>query len=134
MGLLFLRFKLRGTALHCADIVLWITTSTTSASGAGGIIGVHGDDMGLRLPPLMAPLQVVVVPILRKKCDVDAIRAAAEGLVSAAKAAGVRAHLDDDDTKSPGFRFSHWEQKVERAVPRHECSSALVTSTRLQTS
>ena len=73
---------------------------------------MHGDDMGLRLPPLMAPLQIVVVPILRKNADVAGIIAAAEGLVSAASKANVRARLDGDETKSPGFRFSYWEQKV----------------------
>ena len=72
----------------------------------------HGDDMGLRLPPLMAPVQLVVVPIMRKNADVQAILKAAEGLVAAAKDAGVRAKLDNDDTKSPGYRFSYWEQKV----------------------
>lgn len=72
----------------------------------------HGDDMGLRLPPLMAPVQLVVVPITRKNADVEAIISAAESLVSAAAEAGIRAKLDNDQTKSPGFRFSFWEQKV----------------------
>lgn len=72
----------------------------------------HGDDMGLRLPPMMAPVQLVVVPITRKNADVEAINRAAQSLVSAAKAAGIRAKLDDDATKSPGYRFSYWEQKV----------------------
>lgn len=87
---------------------------------AGGIIGVHGDDMGLRLPPHMAPLQLVVVPIFRKNADVAGIRAAAQSLVSAALDADLRARLDADETKSPGFRFSYWEQKVaaDAAFPR----------------
>jgi prolyl-tRNA synthetase len=73
---------------------------------------VHGDDMGLRLPPLMAPVQVVVVPIFKKGADIDAITAAAQQLVSDANNAGIRARLDNDSAKSPGFRFSYWEQKV----------------------
>ena len=96
---------------------------------AGGIIGVHGDDMGLRLPPLMSPIQVVVVPILRKNCDAEAIRAAAQGLVSAAASAGIRAKLDDDETKSPGFRFNHWEQKVpcmQRSCSAHNSLPSFV--------
>lgn len=71
--------------------------------------------MGLRLPPAMAPVQLVVVPILRKKADVEAIQAAAEKLVSVAAEGGIRARIDDDATKSPGFRFSYWEQKARRA-------------------
>lgn len=73
---------------------------------------VHGDDMGLRLPPLMAPVQLVVVPITRKNADVEAILDAAKLLVEAATEAGIRAKLDGDDTKSPGYRFSYWEQKA----------------------
>jgi len=80
--------------------------------GAGGIIMVHGDDMGLRLPPLMAPVQVVVVPIFGKGADANAITAAAQQLVTDACKAGIRAKLDSDSSKSPGFRFSYWEQKV----------------------
>ena len=82
---------------------------------------MHGDDMGLRLPPLMSPIQVVVVPILRKNCDAEAIRSAAQGLVSAAVSVGFRAKLDDDETKSPGFRFNHWEQKVR--CMQHPCKA-----------
>jgi len=77
----------------------------------GGIIMVHGDDMGLRLPPLMAPVQVVVVPIFGKGADANAITAAAQQLVTDACKAGIRAKLDSDSSKSPGFRFSYWEQK-----------------------
>lgn len=76
---------------------------------------VHGDDMGLRLPPLMAPVQVVVVPIYRKGADAAAITAAAQKLVEQACQAGIRAKLDSDGSKSPGFRFSYWEQKVNPA-------------------
>ena len=74
---------------------------------------VHGDDMGLRLPPLMAPIQLIVVPITRKNVDKAPIIDAAKKLVAAAQGAGVRAKLDEDETKSPGFRFSYWEQKVD---------------------
>ena len=87
------------------------------SSGAGGIIMVHGDDMGLRLPPLMAPVQVVVVPIYRKGADAEAITSAAQRLVEEACKAGIRAKLDSDASKSPGFRFSYWEQKVFAWLP-----------------
>ena len=76
----------------------------------------HGDDMGLRLPPQMAPLQLIVIPITRKNADVEAINNAAKALVSVANAASIRAKLDDDATKSPGYRFSYWEQKVRHLM------------------
>ena len=75
---------------------------------------VHGDDMGLRLPPLMAPVQVVVVPIYRKGADAESLTSAAQHLVTEACKSGIRAKLDSDSSKSPGFRFSYWEQKVIR--------------------
>ena len=57
-------------------------------------------------------MQLVVVPILRKNCDVTAVTSAAAGLAEAANAAGIRTRLDDDEEKSPGFRFNFWEMKA----------------------
>ncbi len=95
----------------------------------GGVIMTHGDDMGLRLPPKMAPVQLVVVPITRKNADVEAINAAAKKLVSAASTAGIRAKLDDDATKSPGYRFSYWEQKVRYFDPHKvDCFTPSIVS------
>jgi len=77
----------------------------------GGVIMTHGDDMGLRLPPMMAPIQVVVVPIYKKAEEEESVMAAAEGVVAAAKAAGIRVELDADQSKTPGFKFNYWEMK-----------------------
>ncbi|CAL8460590.1 g119 [Coccomyxa elongata] len=77
----------------------------------GGIIMTHGDDMGLRLPPGLAPIQVVIVPILKKNTDTEAVLAAADSLAEAAKAAGLRAKVDAGTEKTPGFKFSYWEMK-----------------------
>ena len=77
----------------------------------GGIIMTHGDDAGLRLPPALAPVQVVVVPIAQKNKDKESVAAAAADIVGALKAAGVRVKLDDDTRNSPGWKFNHWEMK-----------------------
>ena len=77
----------------------------------GGIIMTHGDDAGLRLPPRLAPVQVVVVPIAQKNKDKESVAAAAADIVGALKAAGVRVKLDDDSRNSPGWKFNHWEMK-----------------------
>ena len=69
----------------------------------------HGDDRGLRIPPAVAPQQVVVVPI-HKVDDRDAVLAAANELVGRLRAADVRAVLDDRDER-PGFKFADWELK-----------------------
>lgn len=73
----------------------------------GSIIMVHGDDNGLVLPPYVAPIQVVVVPVAQQKPGViPAARAIADKL----KEAGFRVVLDDSD-KTPGWKFADWEMK-----------------------
>ena len=57
-------------------------------------------------------LQVVIVPILKKNTDAEAVLAAADALAAAAKAAGIRAKVDAGTEKTPGFKFSFWEMKV----------------------
>ncbi len=77
----------------------------------GGIIMTHGDDTGLRLPPALAPVQVVVVPIAQKNKDKETVSLAAAHIVETLKQAGVRVKLDDDTRNSPGWKFNHWEMK-----------------------
>ncbi|MCL2370161.1 MAG: proline--tRNA ligase [Firmicutes bacterium] len=81
----------------------------------GAIIMVHGDERGLALPPKVAPIQAVVLPIASFKPGVNK---ACEKLVKALKKAGIRVYLDDRD-QSPGWKFNEWEMK---GVPvRIEC-------------
>lgn len=75
----------------------------------GAVILAHGDDQGLVLPPRLAPIQVVIVPIGRGEQG-DAPRAKARELADQLAAAGIRVHVDDRDA-SPGFRFNDWELK-----------------------
>jgi prolyl-tRNA synthetase len=75
----------------------------------GAIILAHGDDAGLVLPPRLAPIQAVLVPIGRDEQGA-AVRARADELAAELRAAGVRVHVDDRDA-SPGFRFNDWELK-----------------------
>lgn len=73
----------------------------------GALIMVHGDDSGLKLPPRVAPTQVMIVPIMQKK---EGVLEAAKGLLAKLTEAGVRAELDDSD-KSPGFKFADCEMR-----------------------
>jgi prolyl-tRNA synthetase len=77
----------------------------------GGLIMCHGDDAGLIMPPRVAPIQVVIVPIYRG----DEQRAVVEAAVSNLKASltGIRVHVDDRDEK-PGYKYNDWEL---RGVP-----------------
>ncbi len=73
----------------------------------GGIIMTHGDDSGLVLPPAVAPIQVVVIPIQQHK---EGVLSAANSLADTLKAAGIRVKLDDSD-QSPGWKFAEYEMK-----------------------
>ncbi|MBT8202209.1 MAG: proline--tRNA ligase [Acidimicrobiia bacterium] len=75
----------------------------------GAVILAHGDDQGLVLPPRMAPIQIVIIPIGRDEGGAAALDKAEE-LANELKAAGVRVHVDSRDA-SPGFKFNDWELK-----------------------
>ncbi len=79
----------------------------------GGLILVHGDDKGLKLPPELAPTQAVVVPIWRGK-NKGEVRIEAEKLYAELKLAGIRAEVDLDEEHSPGWKFNEHEL---RGVP-----------------
>ena len=76
----------------------------------GAVIMVHGDERGLKLPPKVAPVQVVIVPILGRKGGSDVLDRA-YALAAELRAAGIRVTVDDRDDRSPGFKFNHWELK-----------------------
>ena len=73
----------------------------------GGIIMTHGDDSGLVLPPAVAPIQAVIVPIQQHK---EGVLDAAYGLADTLKAAGIRVKVDDSE-QSPGWKFAEYEMK-----------------------
>eukprot|EP00210_Caulerpa_lentillifera_P007724 g7370.t1 len=77
----------------------------------GGIIMAHGDDQGLRLPPKLAPIQVVIVPIIPKESQRQEILKAANTVQQILVEDGIRVKLDDNKTKSPGWRYHFWEMK-----------------------
>ena len=91
---------------------VWQTSWGVSTRMVGAIVMVHGDDKGLILPPVLAPIQVVIVPIWRKEPERDAVMAAIADLK--ARLAGVRLRVDERDDLSPGFKFNDWEM---RGVP-----------------
>lgn len=78
----------------------------------GGIIMAHGDNKGLRLPPKLAPIQVVIVPIIPKESQRAEILQSAEKVKKILEDNKIRVKLDDNDAKSPGWRYNFWEMKV----------------------
>ena len=90
----------------------WTTSWGLSTRFIGAIIMTHGDDQGLVLPPRLAPIQVVIVPIFRKDEEQEAVMAAVEKVQ--AELAGFRVKVDDRMEVTPGFKFNEWEL---RGVP-----------------
>ena len=101
---------------------VWQSSWGVSTRMVGGVIMTHGDDTGLRLPPRMAPVQVVVVPIYKGDDEREEVEAFARDIADRLRAAGddafhgapLRVELDDREALRPGFKFNHWEL---RGVP-----------------
>ena len=90
---------------------VYATSWGVSTRLIGAIVMVHGDDKGLRLPPRIAPHQVVVVPIGKSEEDMNTVLEYLSGPLEAVQAEGVRCYVDDRDGVTPGFKFNEWEMK-----------------------
>jgi prolyl-tRNA synthetase len=89
----------------------WGTSWGWSTRTVGAVIMTHGDDKGLRLPPAVAPFQVVIVPIYRSDEDRSTVLRVADKIKGELVANSVKARVDDRDQYRPGFKFSEWELK-----------------------
>lgn len=90
---------------------VWATSWGVSTRLMGALIMAHSDDNGLVLPPKLAPIQVVIVPIYRSAEGLQQITAKVEGIVEALKAKGISVKYDDRDTQKPGWKFADYELK-----------------------
>jgi prolyl-tRNA synthetase len=91
--------------------LVWTTSWGMSTRILGGMLMTHGDDSGLILPPRVAPIQTIVVPIPTRTDDETArVSEAVNSLLKELKSAGVRAKADWSD-KRPGWKFNEWELK-----------------------
>ena len=90
--------------------LVWATSWGVSTRLVGAVILTHGDEKGLRLPPKIAPIQVVIIPISRNEEQEKMVRDYLAPIVELLESAGVRVHQDWTDN-SPGFKFNEWEMK-----------------------
>ena len=90
---------------------VWATSWGVSTRLMGALIMVHSDDNGLVLPPNLAPIQVVMIPIYKNDEQLNAIREKLQPVIRELQAAGVSVKLDDSDNKRPGFKFADYELK-----------------------
>ncbi len=90
---------------------VWATSWGVSTRLMGALIMTHSDDNGLVLPPKLAPIQVVIVPIYKGKEQLDQINTKVDPIIAKLKGMGISVKYDDADNKRPGFKFADYELK-----------------------
>jgi prolyl-tRNA synthetase len=90
---------------------VWGTSWGVSTRLMGALVMTHSDDQGLVLPPTLAPIQVVIVPIYKTDEQLDEISTVVNGLVSEFKKLNISVKFDNRTTQKPGFKFAEWELK-----------------------
>ena len=90
---------------------VWATSWGVSTRLMGALIMTHSDDNGLVLPPNLAPIQVVIVPIFKKQEQLDELMAKLNPLADELKKLGIRVQVDASDKATPGFKFAEYELK-----------------------
>ncbi|MEJ2595554.1 MAG: proline--tRNA ligase [bacterium] len=90
---------------------VWATSWGVSTRLVGALVMAHSDDQGLVLPPKLAPIQVVIIPIFKKQEQLEEIRNKVEPIINDLKARNISVKFDDRDTFKPGFKFAEWELK-----------------------
>lgn len=90
---------------------VWGTSWGVSTRLMGALVMTHSDDNGLVLPPNLAPIQVVIVPIYKSEEELAAISAVAHEILAALRKLRISVKFDDRTTQKPGFKFAEWELK-----------------------
>ncbi|HEX6307903.1 MAG TPA: proline--tRNA ligase [Longimicrobiales bacterium] len=105
------QFELKFQAESGQEEYAWNTSWGVSTRMVGGLVMTHGDDTGLVMPPRVAPVQVVIVPIYRKDDERAAVLAKADAVAAALRAEKLRVHVDARDNLKPGPKYYEWERK-----------------------
>ncbi|WP_315355175.1 proline--tRNA ligase [Hoylesella nanceiensis] len=90
---------------------VWATSWGVSTRLIGALIMTHSDDNGLVLPPKLAPIQVVIIPIAKGEEQLSAITEKLQPVISKLRESGISVKFDDSDNKRPGFKFADYELK-----------------------
>jgi prolyl-tRNA synthetase len=104
-------FEVKYADKNNVESFVWQTSWGVSWRLIGGMIMVHGDDKGLVLPPRVAPIQVVIIPIYHSDEEKKTILEKSRQIQGELIGMNVRVHLDDRDQVTPGFKFNDWEMK-----------------------
>jgi prolyl-tRNA synthetase len=128
-------FDVRYTGRDGTEQYPYATSWGASTRLVGGVVMTHGDDRGLRLPPRVAPQQVVIVPIFGEEDRAEVLRAAAD-VADDLRAAAVRVRVDDRLEYRPGFKFNKWELKgapLRIEIGARDLAAGVVTIARRDT-
>jgi len=90
---------------------VWATSWGVSTRLMGALVMAHSDNHGLIIPPELAPLQVIIIPIYKTDSDLDKISSAAEKIKADLEADGINVKYDTRDTQTPGWKFADYELK-----------------------
>jgi len=115
---------------------VWATSWGVSTRLIGALIMAHSDDQGLVLPPKLAPIQVVIVPIYKSDEELQTIDVFADDLIAKLKKRGISVKYDNRDTQRPGFKFAEYELKgvpVRIAVGARDMENGTVEIARRDT-
>ncbi|MBI3239861.1 MAG: proline--tRNA ligase, partial [Flavobacteriia bacterium] len=115
---------------------VWATSWGVSTRLMGALIMTHSDDEVLVLPPALAPIQVVIVPIHRTEEELAAITEVVSAIQSDLRALGISVKFDDDDNRRPGWKFAEYEAKgvpVRLAVGPRDLANGVVEVARRDT-
>tara|TARA_B110000238_G_scaffold97871_1_gene106618 strand:+ start:1131 stop:2609 length:1479 start_codon:yes stop_codon:yes gene_type:complete len=115
---------------------VWATSWGVSTRLIGGLIMTHSDDSGLVLPPKLAPIQVVIIPIYKDKTQLEAISEKVAVFVNQLRGKGVSVKFDDRDTYRPGAKFAEYELKgvpIRIAVGNRDLENGTVEIARRDT-
>ncbi|CAL2090015.1 Proline--tRNA ligase [Tenacibaculum sp. 190524A05c] len=129
-------FDVKYTSKEGKQEHVWATSWGVSTRLIGGLIMTHSDDAGLVLPPKLAPIQVVIVPIYKGEEQLNAIFEKLEGVIKALKAKGISVKFDDRDTMRPGAKFAEYELKgvpVRVAMGKRDLENGTVEVARRDT-
>ncbi len=116
--------------------LVWANSWGVSTRLMGALIMTHSDDNGLVLPPHLAPIQVVIVPIYKDNAGLEAISAKVQPLLDELRAKGISVKYDDADNKRPGFKFADYEVKgvpVRLAIGQRDLENGTVELMRRDT-
>lgn len=104
-------FDVKFTNKEGREEYVWASSWGVSTRLMGALVMAHSDDNGLVLPPKLAPIQVVIVPIYKKMEQLEVISEKVNQIVAELKAKGISVKFDDSDNKKPGWKFAEYEMK-----------------------